>query len=47
MELPTCVQEISENDTDTAHFPYLHGMPAQTEAESSTEGPVKKTTQFF
>ncbi len=46
-DLPTCVQEISENDVDTAHFPYLHGMPALTEAESLTEGPIKKTTQMF
>lgn len=46
-DLPTCVQEISENDVDTAHFPYLHGMPSFTEAESMIEGPVKKTTQAF
>lgn len=46
-ELPTCVQEISENDVDSAHFPALHKMPAMTEAESIIEGPIKRTTQGF
>lgn len=40
-DIPTCLQEISENDVDQAHFPYLHGMPAFTETETDIEGPYK------
>ncbi len=46
-DLPTCSQEISENDVDTAHFQYLHGMPAMREAEATVDGPLKKTVQTF
>jgi phenylpropionate dioxygenase-like ring-hydroxylating dioxygenase large terminal subunit len=46
-DLPTCAQEISENDVDAAHFKYLHGMPAMREAEATTEGPMKRTVQTF
>lgn len=42
--LPTCIQEIAENDVDTAHFTYLHRMPAfVNEASCDVEGPIKKT----
>ncbi|MGI9288117.1 MAG: Rieske 2Fe-2S domain-containing protein [Pseudomonadales bacterium] len=46
-DLPTCLQEISENDVDTAHFPYLHGMPGMHDAESKIDGPIKHTVQTF
>ena len=46
-DLPTCAQEISENDVDAAHFQYLHGMPAMNEAEATTDGPLKRTVQTF
>lgn len=41
--LPTCIQEIAENDVDTAHFTYLHRMPAFTEADCQVDGPLKTT----
>lgn len=43
-DLPTCVQEIAENDVDAAHFTYLHGMPAFYETEAITEGPLKRSS---
>ncbi|MFP8870267.1 MAG: Rieske 2Fe-2S domain-containing protein [Myxococcota bacterium] len=46
-DLPTCAQEISENDVDTAHFQFLHGMPALSEAEATIDGPIKRTVQTF
>ena len=46
-DLPTCAQEISENDVDAAHFQYLHRMPAMREAEATVDGPVKRTVQTF
>jgi nitrite reductase/ring-hydroxylating ferredoxin subunit len=46
-DLPTCTQEIAENDVDAAHFRYLHGMPEMREAESTIEGPFKRTVQTF
>jgi hypothetical protein len=46
-DLPTCVQEIAENDADSAHFQYLHGMPAMREAEATVDGPNKRTVQTF
>lgn len=42
-DLPTCLQEISENDVDSAHFTYLHGMPALYEAIAEINGPLKRT----
>lgn len=41
--LPTCIQEIAENDVDHAHFPYVHGSQAFYETESEFEGPLKKS----
>jgi phenylpropionate dioxygenase-like ring-hydroxylating dioxygenase large terminal subunit len=46
-DLPTCTQEISENDVDAAHFQFLHGMPAMSEAKATTNGPFKRTVQTF
>ncbi len=46
-DLPTCAQEISENDVDAAHFRFLHGMPAMRDAEATTDGPIKRTVQNF
>ena len=46
-DLPTCVQEISENDVDAAHFRFLHGMPEMSEAKATTNGPFKRTVQTF
>jgi len=43
LELPTCVQEIAENDVDQAHFTYLHRMPAFAETETIIDGPIKKS----
>jgi nitrite reductase/ring-hydroxylating ferredoxin subunit len=43
IELPTCIQEIAENDVDQAHFTYLHRMPAFEETETVIEGPIKRT----
>ncbi len=40
-ELPTCVQEIGENDVDQAHFPYVHNSPALRETIAKMEGPIK------
>lgn len=40
-ELPTCIQEIAENDVDHAHFPYVHGSPALYETEAVIDGPLK------
>ena len=39
--LPTCIQEIAENDVDHAHFPYVHKSQAFYETESVFEGPLK------
>jgi len=41
--LPTCVQEIAENDVDQPHFTYLHRMPSFSEASCVIEGPIKTT----
>lgn len=46
-ELPTCIQEIAENDVDHAHFPYLHNTPALYETESVFDGPIKKSASAF
>jgi len=45
--LPTCIQEIAENDVDHAHFTYLHGMPAFLETEAETHGPVKRSVSVM
>ena len=42
--LPTCVQEIAENDVDHAHFPYLHNTQGLYETESVFDGPIKTST---
>ncbi len=47
IELPTCVQEIAENDVDQAHFTYLHRMPAFEEAETILDGPIKRTKSLM
>ena len=39
--LPTCIQEIAENDVDHAHFPYVHGSQGFYETDSKFEGPLK------
>jgi 3-ketosteroid 9alpha-monooxygenase subunit A len=41
LELPTCIQEIAENDVDQAHFTYLHQMPAFSETKTDADGPIK------
>lgn len=45
-ELPTCVQEIAENDCDSAHFPYVHGSPALPETETVLEGYLKRSVSM-
>lgn len=40
-ELPTCVQEIAENDVDQAHFPYVHNSRAFRETIAEMKGPIK------
>ena len=42
-DIPTCVQEIAENDVDSAHFQYVHGSPSFTETETTVSGPVKQS----
>lgn len=42
-DLPTCIQEIAENDVDGPHFTYLHGMPALHETEANIDGPIKRS----
>lgn len=42
-DLPTCVQEIAENDVDGPHFTYLHGMPAFHETAAEINGPLKRS----
>ncbi len=39
--LPTCIQEIAENDVDHAHFPYVHKSQGFYETESEINGPIK------
>ena len=39
--LPTCIQEIAENDVDQAHFPYVHNSQGFYETESVFDGPLK------
>lgn len=46
-DLPTCVQEIAENDVDGPHFTYLHGMPAFHETDSEVNGPLKKSVSVM
>jgi phenylpropionate dioxygenase-like ring-hydroxylating dioxygenase large terminal subunit len=41
--LPTCIQEIAENDVDQAHFPYVHKSQAFYETQSEFTGPTKKS----
>ncbi|MEH6569537.1 MAG: Rieske 2Fe-2S domain-containing protein [Halioglobus sp.] len=45
--LPTCIQEIAENDVDHAHFPYVHGTQGLPESESIFEGPIKTSISIF
>lgn len=42
-DIPTCLQEIAENDVDQAHFPYLHGQPCMKETETEINGPIKSS----
>lgn len=44
--LPTCIQEIAENDVDQAHFPYVHGSQAFYETDSEFNGPLKKSVSM-
>jgi 3-ketosteroid 9alpha-monooxygenase subunit A len=41
--LPTCIQEIAENDVDHAHFTYVHNSQAFFETESEFNGPLKRS----
>ncbi|MEH6569504.1 MAG: Rieske 2Fe-2S domain-containing protein [Halioglobus sp.] len=45
--LPTCIQEIAENDVDHAHFPYLHNTQGLHETESNFDGPIKTSVSMF
>jgi phenylpropionate dioxygenase-like ring-hydroxylating dioxygenase large terminal subunit len=45
--LPTCVQEIAENDVDNAHFPYLHNTQGMHETEATFDGPIKTSVSTF
>ncbi|MAZ87113.1 MAG: FeS-binding protein [Cellvibrionaceae bacterium] len=47
LELPTCIQEIAENDVDQAHFTYLHRMPAFSETETVIDGPIKNSVSHM
>ena len=47
VDLPTCVQEIAENDVDSAHFVYVHGASAQPDTQTETDGHWKRSVSTF
>ncbi len=47
VDLPTCVQEIAENDVDSAHFLYVHGAREQPDTQTEVDGPWKRSVSHF